>query len=51
MMGNPVPSLVKCKVSDVRFDNVLLNGEPVKSSADIPLRSESVDMQKVKYAH
>ncbi|GAB2579330.1 glycoside hydrolase family protein [Spirosoma areae] len=49
MTGEPVPSLIKNTTRDVTFDKVILNGKPVASEADIPLRAGSVNLGKATY--
>ncbi len=41
MTGAPVSSIVKGALRNVTFQNVILNGKPVKGEAGIPLRAES----------
>lgn len=41
MMGTPVLSLIKSGTHNVTFTNIRLNGQPVVSPADIPLRPGS----------
>lgn len=41
MMGAPVSSIVKGKLQNVSFQNVTLDGKPVKKEVDIPLAADS----------
>ena len=49
MMGEPVPSLLKNATGNITFENVVLNGKPVKSEVDIPLRAGSTKVENGKY--
>jgi len=41
MQGTPVPSLVRGPFQGLTFDGVTLNGRPIRSPADLPLREDS----------
>lgn len=49
MAGEPTPSLVKAVTRAVTFENVNLNGKPVKAEADIPLRAGSAGVEGAKF--
>ncbi len=49
MTGEAVPSLIKNTTHDVTFDNVVLNGKPVKTEADLPVRAGSLKVENATY--
>ena len=49
MLGEPIPSLIKNKTINVTFDNVILNGKPVFTEGDIPLKTGSSTIENAKY--
>ncbi|MBC7892677.1 MAG: hypothetical protein H7Y12_10720 [Sphingobacteriaceae bacterium] len=50
MAGEAVPSLIQNTTSDVTFDNVVVNGKPVKTEADLPVRAGSLEVENATYA-
>lgn len=49
MLGEPVPSLLKNTTRNVTFDNVVLNGKPVKAEADLLVRPGGSTIERATY--
>lgn len=47
MLGEAIPSLINNQVQGVVFESVFLNGKPVASAADFPLRTGGKGMEAV----
>jgi len=49
MLGEPVPSLLRGPFHGLTFEGVTVNGRPVRSAADLPLRAESRPVEGVVF--
>jgi hypothetical protein len=49
MTGNVVPSLVKCEINGLSFENINVNGKLIHSKEDVPFDPESKEIRNLSF--
>ena len=49
MSGNIVPSLVKCEINGLSFENIKVNGKLIQSKVDVPFDPETKEIRNLSF--
>jgi hypothetical protein len=49
MSGNIVPSLVKCEMNGLSFENIKVNGNLIQSKVDVPFDPETKEIRNLSF--